>query len=127
MGDRITLTGLRARGFHGVFGFEHQEGQDFIVDVVLKVRTRKAARTDDVADTVDYGSVARLVHARVTGEPCDLIETLADRIATDLLGMQRVRAVKVTVHKPSAPLTHADGSPMEFSDVAVTVSRSHSD
>ena len=65
--DRITLTGLTARGNHGVFDFERRDGQDFVVDVELELDTAPAARTDDVADTVDYGALAEALVAVVGG------------------------------------------------------------
>ena len=57
--DRIVLSGLTVRGNHGVYGFERRDGQDFVVDVELELDTAPAARSDDVADTVDYGNWPR--------------------------------------------------------------------
>lgn len=115
--DRIELTGLRAVGHHGVFEHERRTGQEFVVDVVLVVDTRAAAASDDLGDTVDYGAVATDVHAIITGEPVDLIETLAGRIAETCL-RRKVQAVEVAVHKPSAPI------PVAFDDVTVRIQRS---
>jgi dihydroneopterin aldolase len=115
--DRITLTGLRVRGFHGVFDFERREGQDFVVDVVLELDLGPAAASDDVTDTVHYGELAAALAKVVAGEPVDLIETLADRLVTVCLSDSRVAAATVTVHKPGAPI------PLEFTDVAVTLRR----
>jgi 7,8-dihydroneopterin aldolase/epimerase/oxygenase len=117
MTDRIELLGLRARGFHGVLEHERRDGQVFVVDVGLDVDTTAAAASDDLADTVDYGALAEHVAAVVTGEPVDLIETLAQRIADVCLQDARVRAVDVAVHKPSAPVT----VPVE--DVVVRIRR----
>jgi dihydroneopterin aldolase/2-amino-4-hydroxy-6-hydroxymethyldihydropteridine diphosphokinase len=118
MKDRITLTGLTARGRHGVMPEERRNGQDFVVDVALHVDVATAAATDDIADTVHYGLLARAVLDVVEGEPCDLIETLAERIAEVCLAPPLVQAADVTVHKPQAPV----GVP--FTDVSVRVSRS---
>jgi dihydroneopterin aldolase len=79
--DQIVLRGLRARGHHGVYAEEREAGQTFLVDVVLHVDARQAAKSDDVADTVHYGELAAEVVAIVEGEPVNLLETLADRIA----------------------------------------------
>ncbi|MFK3981694.1 dihydroneopterin aldolase [Micromonospora sp. NPDC050397] len=117
MTDRITLTGLRARGHHGVFDFEREQGQDFIVDVVLELDLGPAARSDDVADTVHYGELAEELVAIVGGEPVNLIETLAERLAATCLADPRVAVATVTVHKPQAPIRH------EFADVAVSLTR----
>ena len=105
MSDRIELVGLRARGFHGVLEHERRDGQDFVVDVALDVDTALAGRTDDLTDTVDYGRLAESIAAVVSGEPVDLIETLAQRIADVCLHDPRVQSVDVAVHKPAAPVT----------------------
>ena len=115
--DQVAVTGITARGFHGVFDVERREGQTFVVDVVLGVDTRQAAATDDLADTTDYSAVAVAVVALVEGEPVDLIETLAEQIAAACLGFDGVRAVEVTVHKPEAPVG------VTFTDVTVTIVR----
>jgi 7,8-dihydroneopterin aldolase/epimerase/oxygenase len=118
--DRIRLTGLRVRGRHGVFDFERADGQDFVVDAELELDLAPAAASDDVADTVHYGELAGRLAAIIAGEPVDLIETLAVRLAAECLTDKRVEAATITVHKPQAPI------PLEFADVAVTVRRSRS-
>ncbi|MEV0644818.1 dihydroneopterin aldolase [Phytomonospora sp. NPDC050363] len=117
MTDRITLTGLTVRGTHGVYDFERAEGQDFGCDVVLEVDTRPAAESDDIADTIHYGELADALAAVLAGEPVNLLETLAERLAAICLADERVAACEVTVHKPQAPIAHA------FTDVSVTVRR----
>ena len=117
MGDRITLTGLRVRGHHGVLPAERRDGQDFVVDAVLHLDLRPAGTTDDVTRTVHYGELAERLAAVVAGEPVDLLETLAARLAGVCLASGPVDRVEVTVHKPSAPI------PLEFADVSVTVVR----
>ena len=116
--DRISLRGLRARGHHGVYPEEREAGQTFLVDISLEVDTHQAAASDDVADTVHYGELAAEVVAVVAGEPVNLLETLAARIAVVCLSRPIVESVEVTVHKPEAPV----GVP--FDDVAVTNARS---
>lgn len=117
MTDRIVLRGLRAVGHHGVYPEERAAGQPFVVDVTLEVDTTAAAASDDVADTVHYGELAQRVVAVITGEPVNLLETLAQRITDVCLAEPLVDAAEVTVHKPEAPV----GVP--FDDVAVTVVR----
>jgi 7,8-dihydroneopterin aldolase/epimerase/oxygenase len=121
MTDRIALRGLVVRGNHGVFEHERHDGQDFVVDVVLDVDTSVAARSDDVRDTVDYGTVASAIAEVVSGEPVNLLETLAQRIAATCLVDVRVLSVEVSVHKPQAPIA------LTFGDVAVTIVRSRDD
>jgi len=115
--DRIAVTGITARGFHGVLEHEKREGQTFVVDVALGVDTRAAAASDDLARTVDYSAVAADVVAIVSEGSLDLIETLAQRIAAACLARDLVEAVEVVVHKPDAPV----GVP--FDDVTVTIVR----
>jgi len=119
-GDRITLTGLRARGYHGVYDFERAQGQDFVVDAVLELDLAPAAGSDDVVDTVHYGELAGRLVAVVEGDPVNLLETLADRLVVECLRDRRVSAATVTVHKPQAPIPHT------FTDVAVTLTRGRS-
>jgi dihydroneopterin aldolase len=118
MTDRITLTGLLVRGRHGVFEHERRDGQDFLVDITVWIDLDHAAATDDIADTLDYGALAERAAAIVGGPPCDLIETVAAKVAEDVMTDERAHAVEVTVHKPAAPI------PLPFADVAVTARRS---
>ena len=117
MSDRIELRGLAVRGHHGVFDHERRDGQEFLVDITLWLDVAPAAASDDLVDTVDYGALAQQAAAIVAGPPCNLIETVATRIAEAALDNPFVDAVEVTVHKPSAPI------PLVFADVAVTVRR----
>ncbi|HET9758510.1 MAG TPA: dihydroneopterin aldolase [Nocardioidaceae bacterium] len=119
--DRLAVSGIEAVGHHGVFDFERRDGQVFRVDLVLGIDTRPAARSDDLQDTVDYGTLVAAVKKAVENDPVDLIETLAERIATVCLADERVQWSEVTVHKPDAPIEAT------FSDVALTIIRSRSD
>jgi 7,8-dihydroneopterin aldolase/epimerase/oxygenase len=116
--DQIVIRGIRGIGRHGVFDHERAQGQEFSVDVTLDVSTATAAGSDQLADTVDYGLVANAVHALIVGEPVDLIETLAERIAQACLGFAGVARVAVVVHKPNAPIE------VPFDDVEVHIVRS---
>jgi 7,8-dihydroneopterin aldolase/epimerase/oxygenase len=116
--DRISLVGLRAFGRHGVLPEERADGQEFVIDAVLWLDLRPAAAADDLALTVSYADLAHQLTAIVSGEPADLIETLAERLVAACLADERVGAAEVTVHKPGAPI----GLP--FGDVTVTVRRS---
>jgi 7,8-dihydroneopterin aldolase/epimerase/oxygenase len=117
-GDRITITGLRAFGHHGVFESERTDGQEFVLDVTIWVDFAAASAGDDLEATVHYGVVSEEIVAAVERDPVDLIETLAERVASVVLGHAAASAVQVTVHKPHAPIT------VPFSDVAVTITRS---
>ncbi|MGW3468000.1 dihydroneopterin aldolase [Saccharopolyspora sp. NPDC000995] len=118
MADRITLTGLKVRGNHGVFDHEKRDGQDFFVDITVWIDLGDAAKSDDLAKTLHYGELAERAEAIVAGPPKDLIEAVAGEIADDIMSDERVHAAEVTIHKPSAPI------PLTFADVAVTIRRS---
>jgi len=116
--DRISITGLRVRGHHGVFEHERIDGQDFVVDAVLWLDTAPAAAADDLSLTADYGAIADRLATIVAGEPVALIETLAGRLAAACLADGAVQEAEVTVHKPGAPVSQ------QFTDIAVTIRRS---
>ena len=115
--DQIRLSGITALGYHGVFEHERREGQTFVADVVVHLDTRRAAARDDLAHTLNYGELAEQVAAVLAGEPVDLIETVAERIAATVLASGIVQAVDVAVHKPNAPIT------VPFGDVVVAIHR----
>ncbi|MGH2771744.1 MAG: dihydroneopterin aldolase [Actinomycetota bacterium] len=102
--DRILIEGLKVFGYHGVTEREAAEGQDFLIDVECRVDLSRAARSDDLADTVAYDSLAREVARIATSERFRLIETLAEHIAVAALARPSVSEVRVRVAKPRAPL-----------------------
>jgi dihydroneopterin aldolase len=118
MTDRIELRGLTVRGYHGVFDHERRDGQDFVVDITVWIDLAAAAGSDDLADTLDYGTLAQQAADIVAGPPRKLIEAVAGAIAEDVMTDERVHAVEVVVHKPSAPI------PLTFTDMAVVARRS---
>jgi 7,8-dihydroneopterin aldolase/epimerase/oxygenase len=118
MADRIELRGLTVHGRHGVFEFEREKGQDFVVDIVAWIDLVDAAASDDLADTYDYVALAERAAAIVAGPARNLIETVGAEIADFVMDDERVHAVEVTVHKPDAPIDQ------QFADVAVVIRRS---
>lgn len=116
--DRICLSGLRAYGYHGVLPFEREHGQVFVVDAVIWLDTSAAAETDDLASTVDYGSLAARLADVVAGEPVALLETLAQRLVAACLADKVVHHAEITVHKPQAPVA------VPVRDVSLTIRRS---
>lgn len=118
--DRIEVIGIRGWGHHGVLASEKELGQEFSVDITLWLSTGPAGRADALSRTVDYAAVVADVHAEITTSSHDLIETLAERIATRVLtghGDPLVRRTAVVVHKPAAPV----GTPV--ADVRVSITR----
>jgi 7,8-dihydroneopterin aldolase/epimerase/oxygenase len=117
MTDELSILGVECFAHHGVFDFERREGQTFVIDLTLGVDTRGAAASDDLQDTVDYGSLVDRVKAAVESDPVDLIETVAQRLADVCLADGRVEWARVTIHKPDAPIDAT------FRDVALTITR----
>jgi dihydroneopterin aldolase/2-amino-4-hydroxy-6-hydroxymethyldihydropteridine diphosphokinase len=115
--DRLTLTGLRVFAHHGVFEHERENGQPFVVDVVIHLDLSTAGSSDDLGETIHYGLLAEDIARAVERDPVDLIETLAERVALVVLGHRAARLVDVTVHKPEAPIS------VEFGDVTVAIQR----
>lgn len=109
----IALKGLGALANHGVYDFERSQEQRFYADVIMWVET--AGATDDIAATVSYADIADETMAVLTGNAVDLIETLAETIASRVMSHEGVVGTEVTVHKPDAPIAHP------FSDVSVTI------
>lgn len=115
--DEITLTGLRASAFHGVLDHERRTGQVFLIDVTVHLDLSAAAAADDLDLTIHYGQLAEEVVAAVESDPVDLIETVAERVAGVVLAHRPAVLVRVTVHKPDAPIA------VPFEDVSVTITR----
>ncbi len=116
MPDKIILKGLVFYGYHGTLPEERKLGQRFVVDVTLETDLRRAGDTDDLSKTVNYAEVLADVKAIVEGPPCELIETVAERIAKKLLTITLVKAVDVCVKKPQPPLK---GAVMEYAGVGI--------
>src|SRR5918999_6380785 len=116
--DEILLEGMRFYAYHGVNPEERALGQRFQVDVVLAVDLRRAGQSDDLADTVSYSAVYKLVRRIVEGEPRNLIEAVAEAIAGEILAsFPLVEHVGVTVRKPEVPMK---GSLLDAAGVRIT-------
>ena len=115
--DHISLVGIKERGLHGVLDHERQDGQFFSVDADIYLDMQPAGRSDHLADTVDYSQVSSIISRIISGEPQDLLETVATQIAEETLALPNVQAVRICVHKPDAPLG------VEKEDVSVTIWR----
>ncbi len=121
MSDEILIEGMRFYGYHGVNPEEKVLGQRFTVDVALSVDLRPAGQSDDIADTVSYSAVFKLVKSIVEGEPFNLLEALAEALAGGILAdFPPVTRVTVTLRKPEAPVK---GSMLEAVGVRLTRSR----
>lgn len=100
--DHVILHGARLEARIGVTEEERARPQELVIDLELETDTREAARTDDLAHSVDYAAVWRRTAGVAGRQPYALVETLAERIAAALLDGFPVRAVRVRVRKPGA-------------------------
>ncbi len=119
--DKIIMSGMTFYGYHGVLPQERELGQQFVVDVELKLNLRLAGESDDPDKTVSYADVYEVVRQVVTGAPSKLIETVAESITGKLLQQFAVQQVLVRVKKPAAPV------PGQFSYMAVEIVRSQAE
>ena len=108
MTDWIHLDGIRLHGRHGVHPDERELGQTYRVDVALAHDLSRAGAGDDLAQTIDYGLVFRIVREVVEGQPKRLVEAVAEEVAAKLLADTPARAVRVRIAKPHPPIAGAD-------------------
>lgn len=106
-GDKILLEGMEFYAYHGVNESEKSQGQRFIVDVEMSADLSRASETDDLADTINYSRVFRLVKEIVEGPSRDLIEAVAGELADRVIEDFAVEEIKVRVSKPDVPLNGA--------------------
>jgi len=117
--DRIFLRGLTAECVIGFIEWERRVKQTVVVDLELPVDCRRAAITDDVADTVDYKRVAKRVLSYIEASEFKLVETLAHRLALLLLEEFGLEWVRISLNKP--------GAIRSSRDVGVVIERSRAD
>ena len=118
MTDRIFINGLSLHAYHGVMPYEGKVGQTFTIDIELAIDLSAAARSDKVADTVSYDKVVECASAAFCAQKFRLIEAAAGSVADAVLArFPRVQSVRVTIHKPHAPIAAT------FSDVGVALLR----
>jgi dihydroneopterin aldolase len=118
MSDTIFIKGLLIHARHGVMEHEAEVGQRFVIDLELSIDLADSSRTDKLADTVSYSDVVTTASAAFNGQNYYLLERAAGAVADAILAaFVRVSAVKVTVHKPHAPIAAI------FDDVGVVITR----
>ena len=105
---RLILSGLTAFGYHGNKPAERKLGQTFTADLEVTIDTRKAAATDRIEDTISYPLLEKTARQILEGNPANLLETVAERIATAILKHREVIQVTVRVSKrPPLPNLNA--------------------
>lgn len=118
MSDAIFITGLLIHAHHGVMAHESKVGQRFVIDLELTTDLAPAGASDKLVDTVSYASIVEAVTRAFTTKSYRLVEAAAAAVADAVLAsFPRIAAVRVTVHKPHAPIAAI------FTDVGVTITR----
>lgn len=118
MNDRLELKGIEVYARHGVLQHEQEKAQVFKVDVTAYTDLSRPGETDDLADALDYSTLALEVREAVGSESHKLIETVAAKVSDVVMKHPQVVRSVVTIHKPGAPID------LVFEDVSVTVDRS---
>jgi dihydroneopterin aldolase len=122
MTDTIFINGLVVHAHHGVMAHEQAVGQRFVIDLELAVDLAPAGRSDKLADTASYGAIVEIATAAFTRQNYRLVEAAAARVAEAVLStFPNVATVRVTVHKPHAPIAAI------FHDVGVSILRRRDD
>ena len=111
--DKIFIRELALRCIIGIYPEERREKQDIVINVEMHTDLRKAGRSDDLNDTVDYKSIKKAILKLVDGSNFQLIESLAENIASIALRDEKVQQVIVTIDKPGA-LRFAKASAVEI-------------
>ena len=108
--DEISVKNLEVFCHHGVYKEENVLGQKFLVDIISKVDTREAGKTDELDLSVSYGDICRCVKKEMTKQNDKLLERVAERLAECiLLQFPQINEVEIEVKKPWAPvLMHMD-------------------
>lgn len=116
--DKIFVNKMEFYGYHGVFPEEKKLGQRFVADVIACLDLQKAGQTDQLEHSVNYGEIYRICKEVVEGESVNLVETLAERIAGNILTeFPLVSEVTVKVTKPDPPI------PGHYQSVAIEITR----
>ena len=122
MTDTVFVTGLALHAYHGVMQHEAKVGQTFKLDLVLDIDLAESSRTDKLAHTVGYDQVVEVAAQAFCARRYRLVEAAAGAAAEAVLDrFDRVSSVRVTVHKPHAPIAAT------FDDVGVTILRARRD
>lgn len=116
--EQILVQGLQVFGYHGVYEQEKEEGQTFLVNCVMDTSFASAIHSDDVGETVDYGTVCLFIKKYFEEKAYDLLEKVADELATSIMyAFPGIEKIQIQITKPNAPI------PMEFKSVGVRVEK----
>jgi len=100
--DIVFISDLRIDTLIGIYDWERRVRQTISLDLEMGADIRKAAATDAIEDTLNYKAVAKRLIDFVGDSEYQLVETLAEEIATIVLAEFAVPWLKLTVHKPGA-------------------------
>lgn len=117
--DKIHVNQMEFYGYHGVFPEETKLGQRFVVDLTVELDLSKAGKSDNLEESINYADLYQVCKEIVEGKPFKLVEAVAEKIASTILGrFSLVEACHVKVIKPDPPI------PGHYKSVAVEITRS---
>lgn len=100
--DKIFLNDLKIETIIGIYDWERETLQTLGFDLEMDWDIRKAAASDDITDTLDYGAIAETIVTFVKASRYQLIETLAEDLCSLLLKTYPIPKLKLTLSKPVA-------------------------
>ena len=104
MNGRVALEGLEFHAFHGVYPHERESGNWFEVDIAVETDFSEAAQSDELAGTVNYETLFRMVKEEME-KPSRLLETVAEKIVDDVLqALPAVKSVELKISKLNPPI-----------------------
>ncbi|MQG19484.1 MAG: dihydroneopterin aldolase [SAR202 cluster bacterium] len=98
--DKIILKGMKFHAYHGVHEWEKSSGQIFIVDIEIFKNLSISGKTDSIEDTVDYSNIFREVKTIMESKSHNLLESVAEMIASTIISKYQVNNIKIKIQKP---------------------------
>ncbi len=98
--DRVYLKNYVVVAKHGYYKEEHSKSQQFVVSVIASCDVRQAGKSDKLTETFNYELIRKAVYEILMKSPHDLLESLAEEIASAILVYEKVTSVEVDISKP---------------------------
>lgn len=100
--DKVFIKGLSIQTTIGFFQWEKEIKQTLVIDLAMGWNTANAALNDELAKTLDYADISVAIERFANDNPVDLIETLAERLASYLMTQYHIPWLKLSIGKPGA-------------------------
>ena len=100
--DKIFISDLKIEAIIGIYDWERETKQTVSIDLEMATDIKKAAASDNIEDTINYKAISKHLIEFVSNSSYNLVETLAEEIASIVINTFGLPWVKVTLHKPGA-------------------------